>query len=167
MLPTELSPEDALEVYLNDHLAGSSGGVDLFRRVARSHSDPEVRHVVGRLAAEVDEDRRTLLAIMRRVGSRPLWSRVIIGRAGERLGRLKPNGSLIRRSNLTDLVELEALMLGVRGKLACWHTLAELAANDPIIGAGEVDELTERANSQMKELESLRRRTAVSVLRSE
>jgi hypothetical protein len=119
---------------------------------------------VGRLADEVDDDRRTLLAIMRRVGIRPSWSRTIIGRAGERLGRLKPNGSLIRRSSLTDLVELEALMLGVRGKLACWHTLAELAANDQIIGAAEVDELTGRANLQLTELESPRRRTATSVL---
>jgi hypothetical protein len=161
---TKLSRDDALEVYLNDHLTGASAGVDLFRRVARSYSDPDVRRVVSRLADEVDKDRRALLAIMRRVGSRPSWSSTIIGRVGERLGRLKPNGSLIRRTNLTDLVELEALMLGVRGKLACWHTLAEMAVNDPIIGPAEVDELTERANSQLRELESLRRGVAASVL---
>jgi hypothetical protein len=39
-----------------------------------------------------------------------------------------------------------------------------MAVNDPIIGPAEVDELTERANSQLRELESLRRGVAASVL---
>src|SRR6476646_9661868 len=113
MAAKELSPDVVLDVYLNDHLAGASGGADLFRRVARTHADPDVRAAVGRRAEEVAEDRLALLDIMRRLGVEPSRSKVLMGRTAERLGRLKPNGSLVRRSNLTDLIELEALMLGV------------------------------------------------------
>jgi hypothetical protein len=165
MINAELTRDEALEVYLNDHLAGSSAGVDLFRRVARSHSDPEIRLAVGRLAHEVDEDRNSLLSIMRRLGIRPSLHKVLLGRAGERLGRLKPNGSLLRRTNVTDLVEIEALLLGVRGKQAGWHALSLVAMNDPVLDEDEVAELVARAETQLSELEELRRRVGAQVLR--
>jgi hypothetical protein len=46
------------------------------------------------------------------------------GRIAERVGRLKSNGRIVRRSPLSSLLELEMLRLAVEGKAACWRTLA-------------------------------------------
>jgi hypothetical protein len=163
LIQTDLTPKNALSTYLNDHLTGATAGVDLFRRVADSHGDADVRAAVGRMCAQVEEDRESLLAIMRRLEVHPSIARVVLGHVAERLGRLKPNGTLIRRSKLTDLVELEALALGVRGKLACWHLLREIVDHD-VVGFDTLDDLTERAEAQLGELERLRRQVGLAVL---
>ncbi|MDP9435302.1 MAG: hypothetical protein M3P93_08975, partial [Actinomycetota bacterium] len=48
-----------------------------------------------------------------------------------RSARLKANGHLLRRSPLSDLVEMEALVLGVQGKAAGFRALRSIAAGDP------------------------------------
>ena len=47
--------------------------------------------------------------------SRPKVAEVLVGVA-ETVGRLKPNGTLVRRSPLSDLMELEALSAAVEAK---------------------------------------------------
>jgi hypothetical protein len=57
-----------LGIYLNDHLAGATGGVELARRVARSGRLPADASVPQRLAAEIAADKRALLKIMAVLG---------------------------------------------------------------------------------------------------
>jgi hypothetical protein len=83
----------------------------------------------------------------------------------EKAGRLKANGYLLRRSPLSDLVELEAMMLGVRGKAALWRVLLELAREDPRLDATELSALSERAKRQAGELETLRVTAASAAFR--
>jgi hypothetical protein len=58
------SRQDLLGIYLNDHLAGATGGLELARRVAGSHHDPAQRVTLQRLAADITQDRRALLDLM-------------------------------------------------------------------------------------------------------
>jgi hypothetical protein len=83
---------------------------------------------------------------------------------GEKAGRLKFNGSLIARSPLSDLEELEMLRLGVEGKAAGWRTLRARADTDARLDAVRLDELISRASSQADQLEELRVRAANRVL---
>jgi len=71
----------------------------------------------------------------------------------ERVGRLKLNGSLFERSPLSNVVELETLVVGVRGKEALWTALqrAQVSLQDV-----NLDELVESARAQGIELETLR-----------
>ena len=46
-----------LGIYLNDHLAGATGGLELFRRAAGSHEDTVAGPVLDRLTAETESDR--------------------------------------------------------------------------------------------------------------
>ena len=92
-----------LATYLNDHLMGASAGVDLFNRVAGSYSDPGARAELTALADEVAEDRDSLLVVMGDLGIRPRIHRMLAGGLAEKVGRLKPNGTLWHRSRLTDL----------------------------------------------------------------
>ena len=57
-----------LGIYLNDHLAGATGGLELARRVARSSLVPADARVLQRLAAEIAADRQALLKIMAALG---------------------------------------------------------------------------------------------------
>ena len=119
-----------IAIYLNDHLAGATGVRELARRSASSNRGSRYGPFLEQLAREIDEDRNSLLEIMRAldVGSDPL--KLLGGWWVEKLGRLKLNGHLLGYSPLSRVVELEAIELGVNGKLCLWRTLEMLAPSD-------------------------------------
>jgi hypothetical protein len=143
-----------LAIYLNDHLAGSTVGVELARRARGSNEGTPLGEFLSALVTEIDEDRETLVAVMDAVGARRDKAKVAGAWAGEKLGRLKLNGSLLGYSPLSRLVELEGLALGVTGKLALWRLLDQLA--DPRLSGFDFDALTVRAERQRDELERQR-----------
>ena len=164
--PTRLRKERQLSetgpllgIYLNDHLAGATAGLELFRRAARSQPAP-ARAELERLTAEVQQDREALLRIMRAVGAPVRRYKVLGGWLAEKAGRVKPNGHLVSRSPLSDLVELEGLVLGVTGKAAGFRALQTVAERDPRIDVGELEQLVRRAERQRETVEELRRAAA-------
>ncbi len=161
---TSPSRQSLLSVYLNDHLTGAAGGVELFRRAAPTQTDPAARSTLLAMADEVAEDRQALLDLMKQLELTPQQHRIALGWLAEKVGRLKPNGSLFSRTPLTDLVELEAMRLGVEGKLACWQALEVVASYDDRIAADEIHDLQARAKRQLEELETLRRSAAERAL---
>jgi hypothetical protein len=148
---------DLLGLYLNDHLAGSTTGMELARRMAAS-AEPgtESAAVLSALAAEITEDRSSLLKIMGRLEIPVRGYKVFAAWAAEKAGRLKLNGHLMTRSPLSDLEETEILCLGVAGKAAVWRTLRVLAERENRLDAGRLDELLARALRQSDMLETLR-----------
>jgi hypothetical protein len=147
-----------LGIYLNDHLAGATAGTARVRYLRRSCSGSALADALAPIVDEIAEDRASLLHIMRRLDVPVRRYKVYAGRAAEQVGRLKSNGSLVRRSPLSTLWELEALRLGVEGKTAAWQTLRALAAADPRLDARQLDDLIERARRQYTTLEELRRK---------
>lgn len=156
--------EDVLRHYLRNHYAASRGGLDLFRRAAGSQRDPTVREELSRLSSEVAEDRSALLAMMVALGiaRRPVQEWVVA--LGERLGRLKPNGTLLTRSPLSDLLELEALIAGVEAKKRAWLSLRCLADGDEALDASALDHLIRRAEDQSARMEQQRQRLVPGTL---
>jgi hypothetical protein len=147
-----------LAIYLNDHLAGATVGRDLSRRAAASNRDTSYGPFLDDLAREVQEDRESLLAIMRALGIRVDRLKVAGGWGAEKLGRLKLNGRLRGYSPLSRIVELEALTLGVRGKLALWRTLQTLEPAPAPLASVDLAELAARAEGQLTGLEEQRLR---------
>ena len=145
-----------LAIYLNDHLAGATAGTARVRHLLRSCGGSALADALAPVAAGIAEDRTSLLHIMRRLDVPVRRYKVYAGRAAEQVGRLKSNGSLVRRSPLSTLWELEALALGVEGKLAGWVTLRDLAAMDTRLDRRQLDDLIERARRQHATLEGLR-----------
>ncbi|MFI9387710.1 hypothetical protein [Kutzneria sp. NPDC052558] len=152
-----------LAIYLNDHLAGATGGVELARRIAHEQKDADL----SGLARDIEQDRDSLLRIMDALGVRQDYVKIAGGWLGEKLGRLKPNGRLFSRSPLSRLVELEAMSLGVDGKAAGWQTLRRLAEHDDRLDQVHLDELTARAEAQRQCLEAMRGRAAAALLEPE
>ena len=156
---------DLLGVYLNDHLAGSTLGVSLARRMAASAEPGSERATaLSGLATEITQDRSALLRIMGVLGIQARGYKVLAAWAGEKAGRLKLNGHLLTRSPLSDLEETEFLYAAVKGKGACWRTLRELAERDGRLDAGHLDDLATRADRQASALESLRAAAAARAL---
>ncbi|QFU92283.1 hypothetical protein [Amycolatopsis sp. YIM 10] len=151
-----VSRDAFLGTYINDHLAGATGGVDLIRRLAAAERQTDYGPELRRLAAEIAEDHRSLLEIMERLQVRPARHKAALAWAGEKLARLKFNGRLFTRSPLSRVVELEAMRLGVEGKAAGWRTLRRRAVGDSRLDVTELDRLLERANEQSETLEQLR-----------
>ena len=153
-----------LAIYLNDHLAGSTAGRALVNRAAASNRRTAYGPFLDELAREIAEDRDALLGIMGALNVRVDPIKVAAGWSAEKLGRLKLNGRLRGYSPLSRVVELEALALGVRGKLAGWHTLETLQDERPIPASPPLAELVARAERQLEALESHRRRAVAEAL---
>ena len=133
-----------LRIYLQDHHAASAGGVALAKR-ALGPSHP--------LTKQIARDREALERIMRQLTVTPSALKVETVRVAELVGRLKLNGRIFERSPLSSVVELETLVVGVRGKEALWTALqgAGVSLDDV-----DLDALVESARAQGAELEALR-----------
>jgi hypothetical protein len=143
-----------LSTYLNDHLAGATVGVELARRAAGSNEGTELGGFLAGLAAEIEEDRESLLAVMDRLDVGKDRLKVAAGWAGEKVGRLKPNNRLFGYSPLSRLIELEGLALGVEGKGSLWQVLGELGERR--LSEFDFDALLARARSQRDQLQQRR-----------
>jgi hypothetical protein len=105
------------------------------------------------LTHQIAHDRETLEEVMRRLDVRSSATKVRLVRIAERLGRLKLNGTLLQRSPLSRVVELEVLVVGIRGKEALWTAL--LTAGISLHGF-DVDALVESARTQARAVDELR-----------
>ncbi|MFI1453021.1 hypothetical protein [Streptomyces roseus] len=145
-----------LTVYLNDHLAGAGSGVSLIRRMARTQRDTPAGPLLAELAGEIAEDRESLREFMTALDVPARWSRIVVGRLAEKAARVKPNGRLVSRSPLSDVLELEAMRLGVEGKASLWRSLGTLAETSAPVDPAAVGRLLDRAGRQAAVLEGLR-----------
>lgn len=152
---TKIEPT-LLGIYLNDHLAGATGGLELARRTAGAHRGTEAGATLTRLAKEIQEDRESLLEIMAALEVPVRQYKVAAAWVAEKAGRLKLNGRLLDRSPLSSLVELETMRLGVEGKACLWRTLLQVAKNETRLDASRLDSLIQRAESQLETLEPMR-----------
>jgi len=161
---TPQSRQDLLAIYLNDHLAGATGGVELARRMTVWYPIAGQQATLERLAADIGQDRQVLLGLMAVLGMPIRRYKIGVAWAAEKAGRLKLNGSLVSRSPLSNLEELELLRLGVEGKAAGWRTLRELAKVDDRLEPSALDELITRAREQASLLEELRVQAAAQLI---
>ena len=145
-----------LAIYLNDHLAAATAARDLARRSAGSNRGSDYGPFLDRLAGEIEEDRESLLEIMKALDAGIDRVKVFAGWGTEKLGRLKLNGRLLGYSPLSRVEELEALALGVQGKLALWRALETLAPRESRLARFDLDALIARAERQRDELDAQR-----------
>lgn len=147
-----------LSIYLNDHLAGATVGVELSKRAASSNEGSEYGEFLAELSHEIAEDRASLERLMDRFGVKKDRVKTTGAFLGEKVGRLKPNAHLTGYSPLSRVIELEGLALGVTGKLALWQALIGVQDADDRLDPEELRVLAERAETQQRGLEQWRRR---------
>lgn len=154
----------ALNIYLNDHLAGATSGVELSRRIARTHRSSARAEELRALAEDIAQDRQTLLEVMDSLEITPHRYKIYVGWAAEKVARLKPNGRVLRRSGLSTLIELETLRLGIQGKHHLWRALRHVAPESDHFDTSRLQGLMDRATNQMETVDSLHDTAARAVL---
>jgi hypothetical protein len=158
-MPSTESPK-LLSIYLQDHYAGSTGGLEMAKRSSKANGDTEFGGPLTRLATEIGEDREALARIMGRLEAGRAPVKAALAWGAEKAGRLKPNGQLRGYSPLSRVLEIEALVTGVGGKLSLWRALQAIAPSDPRLDAALLADLAGRAEDQLARLHGLRDRAA-------
>jgi hypothetical protein len=158
--------DKAMNVYLNDHLAGAMLGSDLAEQIRSQNRSTPLGELMELLAPQIEEDRQTLIALMRSMDS----SKNPVKQAGawvtEKASRLKFSGASSGGPELGAFLALESLALGVQGKLALWKALKQVTDQHPAIAAVNLDELIDRAEVQYDLLERERLMASVRALGS-
>lgn len=153
-----------LRIYLTDHHAGSTAGLELARRCLGNNRGTEYESFLRDLTRDIQEDRSELEALMGTLGFPSDRLKRAAALLAERLGRLKLNGQLTGYSPLSRLVELEGLKLGVTGKLSLWQSLKQVADHDSRLAVTDFDKLITRAEEQIERIEEHRLRASSDAL---
>ena len=156
--------DKAMDVYLNDHLAGAMLGSDLAEQIRSQNQSTSLGEVMGLLAPQIEEDRQTLIALMKSMDS----SQNPVKQAGawvtEKASRLKFMGMSSGDPELGTFMALETLALGVQGKLGLWEALKQVTDQHPAITSVNLDKLIDRAEAQYDMLERERLTAGVRAL---
>jgi hypothetical protein len=156
-----------MELYLNDHLGGSTLGADLAKRIRDRSEGTALGSVMDGIATEIAEDRDVLQDLMDRLGITRNPVKQVTGWAAEKASRVKFSGASSGEPDHGLFMALETLRLGVAGKECLWRTLREVRGDYAELADVDFDRLIERASSQQLILEAERVKAGTQVLRSQ
>ena len=146
----------SMDVYLNDHLAGSTLGLDLAKQIESHGAGTPLGEVMATLVPQIEEDREALIDLMDRLDASENPVKQATAWVTEKASRLKFSGLSSGDAEVGIFMALESLTLGVAGKLSLWTVLKDVAPNHPQLATVDLDRLIERARSQHHTLETER-----------
>jgi hypothetical protein len=153
-----------LITYLNDHLAGSVAALQLLEHLLAL--PPGAAHEQLRvIRTEVEEDQRALQDILKGLGGKESQLRKAAAWLTERLGQAKLKLDDPGDGDLRLFEALEAVGLGIQGKVSLWRALASVAAAMPELQRVDFQQLERRARDQFERIETLRLRAARTALK--
>jgi hypothetical protein len=149
-----------LATYLNDHLAGSVGALDLLDHLARESDGEEEVSFFRALHEEIAAEQAQLRALLRELGGEESGVRKAAGWVAEKVTRLKLRWDDPGDDGLRRFEALEALALGITGKLSLWRALAAVGDGIPALQGLDLALLQRRSEDQYAAVE--RRRLAAA-----
>jgi hypothetical protein len=151
---TELTLNNqAMGVYLNDHLAGAKFGSDLAEQLEKENEGTALGDVMASLAPQIEKDRELLIDLAERMGTSKNPVKQATTWMAEKASRPKFSGLTSGEPELGTFMALETLTLGVEGKASLWKILKEVAdVYEPLMSM-DFQDLIEKAQSQHDALE--------------
>jgi hypothetical protein len=153
---------EALGVYLNDHLSGSVAAVEMIERAVAENAGTPLAAALTGILLQIREEQQVLREVLGRLGA----SESPLKQAGawlmEKAGRLKLRGT--GEGELSRLEMLEALCLGIQGKLALWRSLQRVAQRHPALAGVDLLTLERQAREQWELVEAHRVEAAIQAL---
>jgi hypothetical protein len=147
-----------LDSYLNDHLAGSVGALELLDHWIKLCDGKPLAKFFAGLREEIEADQKTLQELMRTLGTK----QSSIRRAGAWVAEKFSRAGLAIAGDESDgldlVLALEAIAMGITGKKLLWRALA--AADVPRTGNIDFVKLEQRAEEQIARVELERMRAA-------
>jgi len=152
---------DPLATYLHDHLAGSNFAIELLIAVRDKHKG-QAGQVAAAVLPEVQKDQDTLQRIIDQVGTTPMDLKEAAAWIAEKVSRLKLSHD--DPAGLGTFEAMEALSLGILGKLALWRALHVISGVDTRVHGLAFDDLCARAEAQHQQVEECRLELARTAL---
>ena len=153
-----------LDVYLNDHLAGSMMGRELARQLESQNDGTPLGERMGSIATAIEADSEVLKDLMERLGTTANPVKQGVTWLTEKVARLKFSGATTGDRELGTFLALETLSLGVEGKRSLWQALATIVDEQPALKTIDLDDLIQRAETQRDSLEQERLALAPNTL---
>ena len=148
-----------LPSYLNDHLAGSVGALELIEHWAKLHQGKPLGDFFRDIKAGIRADQEKLREVMRSLGVDESNVRKAGAWVAEKAGRARLIIAGDEPGRLGLVLTLEGLIIGVTGKKLLWRALA--TANLPQLNGYNFEELQRRAEQQIERIEAERMRAVV------
>jgi hypothetical protein len=153
---------EGLEVYLTDHLAGATAGMNLAQMATEEHRSDEHGAFFGEIASEIKADYETLEQLIADLGTEKSATKTAAAEIGSKMMAPKFTGG--DDDEFNAFITLETLSIGVEGKLCMWKALKTVADAYSTLGNYDLDELLERAQSQRERIEAKRLEIAPQAL---
>jgi len=154
--------KEYLSTYLNDHLAGAVMAIEILDQLATEA--PDLNPILMATKKDIEADREQLFDLMKRLDI----SQSRVRRAGAWFAEQVAEAKFQmddRTGGLLDRLErLEALVLGIEGKLRLWRALDAASNTNPELKGLDYQQLEQRAVEQRDRIEALRVQTATSAL---
>ena len=150
-----MNPKHLL-IYLKDHLAGSTGALEVLDHLVSTHAGTPLESVFKELRDEIIQDRYALEDIIRRFGPAESPIRNTGAWLGEKLARVKLFIEGGGSGPLARLEALDALALGIEGKRSLWEALEAVTSAVPPLQDVDFDRLKRRAQNHRERVGVLR-----------
>jgi hypothetical protein len=154
--------EDSLRIYLHDHLAGANFAIELLETLEKRYPSHQTGAFASVILQEVREDKGTLERIIDKVGKSHPDLKDATAWLAEKASRAK-----LKHDDPTGLgafESMEALGLGIMGKLGLWRALAEVSSDDNRLAGHDYAALASRALDQFTRVDNYRLQLAHTAL---
>jgi hypothetical protein len=145
-----------LSSYLNDHLAGSVGALELLDRLIDTFEGKPLAQFFRDLREEIEADQETLKELIAKLGEKESAVRKAGAWVAEKLSRPKIQLSREREAEMGLFLALEGLALGIHGKRSLWVALEAASPAVPQLGSLDYAKLKSRALNQYDRVEAKR-----------
>jgi hypothetical protein len=157
---------EELSSYLNDHLAGSVGALELLDRLVDIYQGKPLERFFRELRDEIDADQETLKELIAKLGEKESAVRKAGAWIVEKLSRAKIQLSETHEGEMGLFLALESLALGITGKRLLWRALASASETAPRLRGPDYATLEKRAIEQHDRVEAKRMEVARDVFNS-
>jgi hypothetical protein len=147
---------DELKSYLNDHLAGSVGALELLDRLIETYKTNQLGRFFSGLREEIEADQKKLQGLIDKLDAEESAVRKAGAWVMEKLSRPKIQLSESREGEMGLFLALEALALGIAGKQSLWRALAVASATASSLRVLDYADLEKRAVEQHARVETKR-----------
>jgi len=154
-----MDDQDDLSTYLNDHLAGGAGAIEMAEHCRSANLGEPLAQFLEDLVVEIRADHQTLQELMASLDATQNRVKQVTARVGEKVSRFKMGSG-----DLGNLLTLETLSLGIEGKAGMWKSLKEVRDEHSGLASVDLDALIKRAEEQRGAVEHWRLAVAAVAL---
>lgn len=143
---------ERIRIYVNDHLAMLVGEIDLADRCKSNNRGGDFAEFLVRLIEDLEEQQMSLRSILQIGGGIENVLKQGMAWLTEKAGRFKLNDSLFSYSDLSRVVEIEALLVGATARIALWRGMALALGSDSAFREIPISKYREQSQEHLTRL---------------